>query len=122
MANEITFSAALNYSDSESASIGLGVNALSATVATKKYMYSKMSVTTAALAINLGPVSSLGWGVFINRDTTNYLQLLTSNGGVAFARLGAGQAALFYFGSGVTAPYAQANTAACQMEYLICSQ
>jgi hypothetical protein len=123
MSNEITVSGSLTYADAEGTAQTLAMAAIMASVTTRRSTWLKMSVTTAALAIPLGNVTALGWAIFVNRDVTNYLELLTSTGGVAFARIHPGKfAGPFYLGSGITAPFAQANTGACQMEYLICSQ
>lgn len=59
--------------------------------------------------------------MFINRDSTNFLTLKTGTGGTVMIKIPPGKFALFHFGSGVTAPYAIADTAACQLEYIICS-
>lgn len=122
MSNELTLSGTMEYADSESADTTLQVAAKLASVSTKLYVQDKMSVTTSEVAIPLGSVSSLGWGFFINRDPTNYIELRVGTGGTKFAKLMPGEFAFFRFGSGITAPYAIANSAACQMEYLICSQ
>lgn len=81
-------------------------------------LHNTMTVTTSALAIPI-PAGTLGYGIFINRDATNYLELKTATGGVMFAKLKAGECAVFRFPSATTAPFAQANTASCTMEYMI---
>lgn len=122
MANEITLNASLAYADSESASLILQiVNAL-ATITTKKFVWNKQNIATSEVAIGLGPVSSLGYALFINRDVTNYIELRVATAGAKFATLYPGKAAFLFMGSGAQVPYAIANTAACQMEYLILSQ
>lgn len=121
MANELTLTAVLDYVDSESASLGLLVRELSVSIATKKYVMMKQNIGTSEEALKLGEITSLGWALFINRDTTNYIELRVATGGTKFCQLLAGEPALFRFGSGITAPYAIANTAACQLEYLLAS-
>lgn len=88
-------------------------------ITTKLFVYEKMSITTSEVALKLGTLSALGWFIGINRDPTNYIELRVATAGTKFAKLSAGEVALFKFGSGVTAPYAIANTGACQMEYLL---
>ena len=44
-----------------------------------------------------------------------------ATGGTKCVKLLAGEVAMFRFGSGVTAPYIIADTAACQVEYIIIS-
>jgi hypothetical protein len=90
-----------------------------ASVAASRCVRHKQNIGTAAEAINLATVAAARWCVFVNRDTTNYIELYTSNGGVIFAKLLAGECLVIPLGSGVTAPYAKANTAACELECLI---
>ncbi len=123
MSNEITLSASLAYSDSEGTTDALiPMAAALATITTKKTLHSKMSVTTAELALPLGNLASLGWCAFVNRDPTNFIEIRTSTGAVKFCKLPAGKGALLYIGSGVTAPFVIADTANCQLEYFLCAQ
>lgn len=123
MANEITLNAILAYADSEKAAATLQIPANTLmTITTKKFVWNKMSVSVAEIAIPLGSVSSLGYYIFINRDLTNFINLKTATSGTVFARLDANYGvAMGKFGSGITAPFAAADTAPCQMEYLILS-
>jgi hypothetical protein len=90
-----------------------------ATVAADRPRWHRQNIGTTAEAINLGTVAAPRWAVFINRDATNYVEIFTSNGGVIFCKLLAGEGCLIPLGSGVTAPYARANTAAIELEYAI---
>lgn len=121
MANEITLNAVLQYADSETASIVLGIPAnTQKTITTKKFVYNKMAVTTSELAVPLGNLTTLGHFLFINRDTTNFVEIRVSTGSTkAWKLLASNGFAMGYFGSGVTAPYIVADTASCQVEYLI---
>jgi len=69
-------------------------------------------------ALQLGELSgALGYVMFKNLDATNYVEILTGTGGVKFCKLLAGETAgPFRLGSQVTAPYAQANTAAVLLD------
>ena len=121
MANELTLNGSLAYEDSEDADELLSVVDKVVNVTTKKYVKAKQSIGTSEEAIGLGELSApLGWALFINRDTTNYLEIRSGSGASNdVIRLNAGEFALFRFGSDVTAPYAIANTAACVLEYMI---
>ncbi len=121
MADEITLSGALAYLDSELTSDELSVSGLTASVATKLIQRIKMSIPITEVALKLGTITSLGWFIGINRDATNYVELRVSTGSTKFAKLTAGKFAIFQFGSGITAPYAIADTAACQLDYLLIS-
>lgn len=128
MANEITVSAALLYSDLTGTRQSMQVTDLGVDPAGQRVVRLKQNVGTTPEAIVLGDLTSLGYAIFVNRDPTNYIELLTGVGGVAFAKLPPRDAtkpgdqshvALFHFGSGVTAPYARANTAACDLDVFI---
>ena len=119
MADEITASASIGYEDSEGADELLAVSEKLATVASKKYIKAKQNIGTSEEAITLGEVTSPGWGVFINRDATNFINLKVATGGAIFAKLLPGEFACLRLGSGAQAPFAIADTGACQMEYFI---
>lgn len=122
MANEITLSGTLSYADSEELDVELAVESFLASVSTKRAFKHKMTVTTAEVAIELGTITSLGWAMFVNRDSTNYLELRSASGAANdLIKIPPGGFAIFYFGSDVTAPYAIADTASCSMVYVICS-
>lgn len=121
MADELTISASLAYADSEGADELLAVADVTPNVSTKKYAKFKQSVGTSEEALGLGEVTSLGYCLVINRDETNFVQLRTGTGGTYFAKLLPGEVALFRFGSGVTAPFVIADTAAYQIEVFLIS-
>lgn len=122
MANELTLTGSLAYEDAELADIVLAITAKKANVSTKKFIHAKQSIGTSEEAIGLGEVTSLGYAVFVNRDSTNYLEVrLASGASNDHIKVSPGLFAIFQFGSDVTAPYAIANTAAVQLEYLIVS-
>ncbi len=121
MADELTLNATLNYSDDEDADETLQAAEVLATVSAKKYVKSKQNIGTSEEAIGLGELASLGWALFINRDTVNFLEIRVGTGGTKIVKLKAGEFAFFRFGSGITAPFAIADTAAVQLEYIIVS-
>ncbi len=119
MANEITLNASLAYEDSEDADVLMDVVDKLATVSVKRYVKGKQSIGTSEEAINLGDLSAPGYALFRNRDETNFINLKVATAGAIFAKLLPGEIALLRLGSGAQAPYAIADTAACQLEYLI---
>ena len=121
MANEVTLTATLNYADSEGSNETLQVADKQANVASKIYTKNKQNIGTTEEAIKLGEVASLGWAIFINRDPTNFINIKAGTGGTVIVKLLPGELAMFRFGSGITAPFAIADTAPCQLEYMICS-
>ena len=76
-----------------------------------------IATTAGGVAINLGGVA-VRWLAIINRDATNYVDILTAVSGTAFARLKPGEGMLLPLNSGITAPAGQANTAAVEIEIL----
>lgn len=119
MAQEITLNASLAYEDSEGTDTTMQVVDLIANVATKKLIRAKQSIGITEEAIVLGEVTSPAWAMFINRDETNFINLKVATSGAIFAKLLPGKFALLPLGSGAQAPFAIADTAACQLEYLI---
>jgi hypothetical protein len=122
MADELKLSGSLAYSDSEGTELpSFDVIELLVDVSTKRYVHAKVSVGTSEEAIDLGDLSApLGWAMFVNRDSTNYVELRLGTGASNdMVRVNAGEFALFRFGSDVSAPYLIAPTAACQVEYRI---
>ncbi len=122
MANEITFTFSLSaYKPSiMSSAIGRAITGLLRNMGGNFYIQDVMSVTTAALAVPLGSVTSPHWAVFNNLDPTNYLTLFNGSSGAVFTRLVAGDMAVVPLDPACV-PWAQANTGACLMEYLILS-
>ena len=120
MADECTLTAKLEYSDSEDTEVSLLLEDFLSSVATKKVIRGKVSVGTSEEAIPLGEATSPGWFMAINRDETNYVEIKTATGGTIFAKMKAGEpCGPIRLGSGAQVPYWIANTAACQVDYLI---
>ena len=88
MANEITVSASLAYSDSEGTEDALDIVEGMFSVTSKIICRAKQTIDFAStVAINLGPVSTPAFCMFMNLDVTNYIDLLTSSSGVIFGHL-----------------------------------
>lgn len=120
MSNEITLNANISYSDTEGTELtGPSIVELLVSVVTKAQSVGKQSIGTSESAIYLGGVSAPGWAMFVNRDTTNFLELRVASSGAKFAKLKPGEFALLRLGSGAQAPYAIADTGACQLETFI---
>ncbi len=119
MANEITLSASLAYSDSEGTEVSLALASFIASVATKKVMRFKQAVGITEEAVILGECTSPGWAIFINLDETNFIELRVATSGAKFAKMKPGEPAMLRLGSGAQAPFAIADTAPCQMDVLL---
>ena len=122
MANEVMISANLAYSDASGVKDELGVASFLADVTTKQTRRSQQSIATTETTLNLGGLAAVGWAVLVNLDATNYVELKTGASGTIFAKIPPGGVCLLCLGSGVTAPVAVANTAACLLDILLVSQ
>jgi len=121
VSNEINLNATLEYEDSEGTALSLQIVNLLASVASKKPIAFKQNIGITEEAIGLGETTAPGWAMFINRDETNFVNLKVATGGAIFAKLKPGEFAFLRLGSGAQAPFAIADTAACQLEVLICN-
>ena len=119
MANEVIVAGSLQYTDANSATDSLQIAPLTFSVATVGMLHLTQSIPTAGAAINLGGLGTLGQVMIVNRDTTNYVDIYTASGGTKFAKLLAGRFLILPISSNLTAPYAQANTAAVIIEYMM---
>lgn len=123
IADELTINASVQYADANDVQMSLACPTdFLATIAsaTPLAYQGSQSIGTSETAINLGGISSLGYMLLVNRDPVNYVDIKTGTGGTIFARLDpAGGMLLLKVGSGVTAPYAIANTAACVIEKFV---
>lgn len=123
MANEVTATGSVAYSDANGVKDSLAISSFVSSVGTKIIQRSAQSIPTSETAVNLGPVSAPGYAVLVNRDPTNYVDVKVATSGAVFARLlPNGGFCVVYLGSGAQAPYAVANTAACVIDVFICSQ
>jgi hypothetical protein len=118
VANEVQVAGSLRVSKGGT-SEALDIGPLSLTLTGTRILHNRQNVGTSEEALALSEVVPGGWLLVINRDASNYVQLKTATGGTAFARLLAGEFCLLRLDSGLSAPFVQANTAACDIEYVI---
>lgn len=122
MANELTVNLTVQYEDAEGSSEAIQSADVTYTVGTKRFVKLKQAVGTSEEALILGDVSSLGFVAIKNLDATNFVNVKVEAGGTVIAKLRPGGPPLFLpVGSGITAPFVQADTSACQIETLIVS-
>jgi hypothetical protein len=125
MANEIQVTAKLSYTNAaknianQFLQIPNGVGSFNITGQNYSAGTKSFPTTAGGTAIPLGGVGTLGWAMFLNLDSTNYVQILNAASGTVLIRLNAGEIALFRFDAGVTAPVILANTAAVEVQWLI---
>lgn len=75
--------------------------------------------TAGGVAIDVSGLTTPRWIAIINRDATNFVDILTAVSGTAFARLKPGEGMMLPLNSGITAIAAQANTASVAIEVLV---
>ena len=78
--------------------------------------YGVQHVPTSPTALDMGNIGTAGWAFFRNLDSTNFIQIGTT-GFVPFVTLLPGEVAVMRLAT--SAPYAQSDTAAVDLEYLI---
>lgn len=126
MANEINVTASLGYTNTAKSIVGklLALLLKNFSISGVNLVVATFSVPTAAGGgpaplPGLDALTTVGWGMFVNHDATNYVDLYTAAAGVAFARLLPGECAVFRLPTAMVAPAALAHTTACLIEYLI---
>lgn len=122
MANELTVTMSLSYARGNFAALARSLAALGVSVSSDPIICDVLAVTTAEIAIPLGGVTvGSTWAWFRNLDPTNFIEIRVSTGGTKFCKLKPGEAALLRLGSGITAPFAIADTATASLEYALFS-
>lgn len=81
------------------------------------YQSGILTVTTSAIAIPLGSVTTAGYGYFKNLDDTNFIKIRAGSGGTDVVKIKPLESAVFRLAS--NSPYAIADTASCNLEYMI---
>lgn len=118
MANELTVSASLSFTKG-SITAALAKNGLQITITGTKKLENVQNIGTSEEALQLGDLGSAAgcWLLLINRDPTNYVNIRPATGVADMCKVMPGEPALFRVAG--AAPYAIANTAACNVEYVL---
>ena len=116
MANEVTISVSLAFSKG-GVTDSLSFQDLQFDVSGTKMIHHVQSVTTGVMAIDKGNITTPGWIIGINRDDTNYVDIIGVTAETATVKIEAGEPFMFRLSG--TAPEFQANTSACTVEYLL---
>lgn len=116
-----TVTAGLDFDTSLISLDPLQVQDVAETITNSQYQDGAMSVPTTAggTAIPLGGLAggALGRYEIINKDPTNYVELMTAVSGTKFNKIPANGAVLGYFSSNITAPAVIAVGGACQIQF-----
>lgn len=120
MASEATVTVALQFVKGTIPVQVLASGAVSRDVAGASYIRNVQTVGTSEEALVVGDTGSAGSLVVMhNLDSTNYIDVKPATGVAACIKLLAGDWALFRFSG--AAPFVQANTASCNLEYFLIS-
>lgn len=119
MADEIKITARIEFAKGNVDTIIRKVERLGIDVTGSRYFAHTQQIGTSEEALQKGELASLGYAWFKNLDATNFVSIRAATGAGNAIKLNPGECAVFRFGSGATAPYAIADTAAVYLEYLI---
>ena len=121
MANELTVTAKLRYAKGSGDAAVSKTSELTKTLDVSGTIISDFlqTIGTSVEAVSLGDIATLGYVLAQNKDATNYVTISTDAGGAnPVVRLRAGELALFRANAAI---YAQANTAACNVHFILIS-
>lgn len=116
MANEITLDLKLSFSKSGT-TFSLEQKGLTVSVTGTRFIHNRQSIGTSEEAIDLGDVATGGYFFAVNRDGTNFVSIRSGTGATNLVKLKAGEACCFRLSGDASAPFAIANTGACDLEY-----
>lgn len=121
MANEITIKESFSVTTSAGQTIDAtnGLQTYQVDMTGKNVLCHIQTIGTSEEAITLGDIAVGGMAYFKNLDATNFVSLRQGTGASDFARLKAGETARFRIDNDMTAPYAIADTASCDLLVVI---
>lgn len=99
--------------------VGLDLGQVSITWTGNNFLQNRQTVGTTEEALVLGDCGAGGWVIMVNRDATNYVKVRAATGAADLVRVRAGEGALFRLDAGATAPFVIADTAPCELEYVL---
>ena len=120
MANEITYQMQI-YLRNGSLIDTYASGSKTANQAAASLVRNVQNITTAAggVALDLGSVATPGWGVFINLDVTNFVEVGSFSGGTFYPFLKLLPGEVQSGRIAIAAPYARADTLALNLFYII---
>lgn len=119
MASELALSGlTVAFTKANVPSVSFTAGSLSITVSGTQIMDNVQSIGTSEEAILLGDVAAGGYWFVQNMDGTNFVELRSGTGATDFIKLLAGEWAIFRTSADASAPFAIADTAACNVRFL----
>jgi hypothetical protein len=120
MSQEITVSASLSLQNSViTSAVARATTSAKVDQSGQRYLQGVMHVpiTAGGTAIPVSGLVAPGWLYLKNLDATNFITILNAASGNALVKLKPGEVAMFRLAA--AAPAALADTAICDLEYLI---
>lgn len=119
MADELTLGGlTVAFAKSGSPSVNFTAGTLTIDVSGAQVMDNVQNIGTSEEAILLGDVASGGYWFVQNLDATNFVELRSGTGATDFIKLLAGEWAIFRTSGDASAPYAIADTGACNVRFV----
>lgn len=118
MANEGTVKCSLSFSKN-GVSDSVDSGSISFNVSGTNVIHNVQSIGTSEEALVLGDSGAGGYCFLLNRDTSNFVEVRQGTGASDLIRLKAGEVACFRLSPDATAPFAIADTAACDLEVFL---
>lgn len=119
MASEITLNVSMRFVKGGTDIMPAFAQALARNVAGNNWIWNRQTIGTSEEAILLGDAGAGGYFIAINRDATNFLSLRQASAAGNFVQLIAGDVCAFRLSPNATAPFAIADTGACELEYVL---
>jgi hypothetical protein len=116
MANELVLSASGELEKGD-ISFDFSFSGDRVTVSGSHYVDRTQEIGLVAEALDIGDITTCGYAFFHNQDDTNYVTIRSGSSGASVVKLKAGEKALFRLAT--STPYAIADTAACDIRYII---
>jgi hypothetical protein len=116
MANELTIAASLRFVKGDSNEL-FNKSGIQLDVSGTDYVKLTQTVGTSEEALSLGDLTTPGYALIYNRDSTNFVSVRSGTGADNLVKVPAGGIALFMIEA--SAPFVIADTASCQIEMLL---
>lgn len=118
MANEITVNASIKL-EKQGTRMSLSVANIKIDVTGKRFIHPRQLIGTTEEALELGDIATGGWFMAINHDPTNFVSIRSGTGATNLVKLKAGEPCLFRLSGSSAAPFAIADTAPCDLEFVL---
>ena len=114
-----TIKAALSFYDGDTSEV-MSDGPTTFSLTGTKILRNRQTVGTSAEVLIVGDITSPGYAIIKNLDSTNYIEVQAGASEVAPIKVSAGKFCVVEFT--VAAPYVIADTASVEIEYLLLSQ